>query len=208
MNRRYLLVPVALTFGMVPSLVHGCSTETAFESVCDWVADPNNCYREFRAGMLDDDAGPSSLEPGCTFPGTQPTQADAAKGDVGVPNGAFQTTGMLATCIMDSGGSVTVNPPINLAAYPPSLDSTPVTYTSTFLDPVRRFVRHRHVHEPARLLDHRSRRPLRAEAGAGARLVSAASRSAPSAPTTEASGQTPRAGPTPRPSPPASTSST
>ena len=135
MNRRYLLVLLALTFGMVPSLVHGCSTETAFESVCDWVADPDNCYREFRAGMLDDDAGPSTLEPGCTFPGTQPTQVDAAKGDVGTPNGAFQTTGMLATCIMDSGGSVTIDPPINLAAYPPSLDSTPVTYTFTFLDP-------------------------------------------------------------------------
>jgi hypothetical protein len=136
MRRNHGLALLALPLGIAPLLAHGCSTESAFESVCDWVADPDNCYRELRAGMLDDDAGPSALEPGCTFPGAQPTQVDDAKhAPAGVSNGAFQTIPpMLATCIVDSGGSVTFAPPINLAAYPPSLESTPITYTITLAD--------------------------------------------------------------------------
>jgi hypothetical protein len=99
------------------------------------VADPDNCYREFRAGMLADDAGPSELAPGCTFRGTQPTPVDdRAHPPAGVSNGTFQTRPMLATCVIDSGGSVTFDPPINLAGYPPSLQSTPVTYTMTLAD--------------------------------------------------------------------------
>jgi hypothetical protein len=135
MQRRYLLVLLALSFGLVPLLVHGCSMETGFESVCDWVADPNNCYREFRAGMLaatNPSAG--SVNGDCTFTGTSPTQVDVSKHTDGTPNGAFQTTGMLGTCVISTGGSVVVNPPITLAAYPPSLESTPVTYQMAIMD--------------------------------------------------------------------------
>src|SRR5580692_12341820 len=110
MRRSYLLLFAAFSPVGALALAHGCSGETAFESVCDWVADPDNCLREFRAGMLAATDGPSNLAPGCTFPGTTPTQVDLAKHNDGTPNGAFQTTGMLATCIINSGGSVTVNP--------------------------------------------------------------------------------------------------
>ena len=135
MRHSYLLAALPLALGLVPLLAHGCAEETAFESLCDWVANPDNCYREFRAGMLEGDGGPSALAPGCTFPGTQPTLvADRAHAPTGVSNGTFQTRPMLGTCIIDSGGSVTFSPPINLAAYPPSLLSTPITYTMTLAD--------------------------------------------------------------------------
>src|ERR1700733_1139453 len=117
MRRSYLLLIAAFAPVAGLMLSHGCSGETAFESVCVWVADPDNCYREFRAGMLAETNGPSALSPGCTFPGGQPTQVALGKHSDGTANGAFLTTGMLATCIINSGGSVTVNPPINLANY-------------------------------------------------------------------------------------------
>jgi hypothetical protein len=137
MRRCYLpALFIALSLGLVMFSVHGCSNETAFESICDWIANPNNCYREFRAGMLEDDGGPSALGPGCTFAGPQPTDADDKMHPPGgTQNGAFPTGQVLTTCIIDSGGSVTFDPPINLAAYPPSLTSTPVTYTITLADP-------------------------------------------------------------------------
>jgi hypothetical protein len=129
----FAALPLALV--LVPLVAHGCSDEAAFESVCDWVADPDNCYREFRAGMLADAAGPSALVPGCTFSGTQPTPVDdRVHPPAGVSNGTFQARPMLATCVIDSGGSVTFDPPINLAAYPPSVLSTPITYTMTLAD--------------------------------------------------------------------------
>ena len=134
MRRSYLLLLAAVSPMAALALSHGCSGETAFESVCDWVADPDNCLREFRAGMLAETGGPSALSPGCTFPGGQPTQVDLSKGTDGTANGVFLTTGMLDTCFIDSGGQVTIDPPIDLAAYPPALDSTPITYTFTFLD--------------------------------------------------------------------------
>jgi hypothetical protein len=134
MRRSYLLLVAALAPVPVLALSHGCSGETAFESVCDWVADPDNCLREFRAGMLATTTRPSSLNGDCTFPGGNPTEVDLAKGSDGTPNGAFLTTGMLATCIIDTGGSVTINPAINLAMWPPALESTPITYQMTFMD--------------------------------------------------------------------------
>src|SRR5579863_10479426 len=102
MRRSYLLVFAAFSPIAALALAHGCSGETAFESVCDWVADPDNCLREFRAGMLAATGGPSNLNGDCTFPGITPTQVDLAKHTDGVANGSFQTTGMLATCIIDS----------------------------------------------------------------------------------------------------------
>jgi hypothetical protein len=136
MRRSHFLLVVAVIPIGVGMSAYGCSCspESSFESICDWVADPNNCYREFRAGMLAEATGPSALTPGCTFPGVTPTPVDLAHGNDGTANGAFLTTGMLGTCIINSGGSVTIAPPINLAAYPPGLETTPITYTLTFLD--------------------------------------------------------------------------
>src|SRR5580700_2483133 len=136
MHRRHAILTLTLAaLAAVWVLVHGCAPETAFESVCDWVADPDNCYREFRAGMLAaTNPSESSVNGDCTFTGTSPTQVDVAKHTDGTPNGAFQTTGMLGTCVISTGGSVVFNPPINLAAYPPSLESTPVTYQMAIMD--------------------------------------------------------------------------
>ena len=144
MQRRYLLVLLALSFGLVPLLVHGCSTETAFESVCDWVADPNNCYREFRAGMLADDAraerprARAARSPARSLPRSTSRTARARHPERRLPDHGDARYLLHRT----AAASVTFNPPINLAAYPPPLMSTPVTYTITFLDAFGVTVRH------------------------------------------------------------------
>ncbi len=130
MRRRLLLVALAVPLA-VPAIVHGCSNEQPFESVCDWLNDPNNCYRDFHQDMLAA-AGPDNPNGDCRTWGTNtaaaaiPTQASEAK--PGVSNGSFLMRAMLDTCILDEGGSVVFNPPIDLTMFPPSIFADPITY--------------------------------------------------------------------------------
>ena len=53
MRRFGRLAAMTLFVGFAPAAVHGCSGAEPFESVCLWVADPHNCYREFRVDSVE-----------------------------------------------------------------------------------------------------------------------------------------------------------
>ena len=46
-----LLLAAAFPFAGAAA-AHGCSDEPPFESACQWLADPENCFREFHEDML------------------------------------------------------------------------------------------------------------------------------------------------------------
>jgi hypothetical protein len=128
MRRRFLfalaLVPLAAVAG-----THGCSSEAPLDSLCAWIADPGNCYREFRRDML------SGVNPklDCTFDvgaGAIPTEVNSDPAmPAGYSNGAFPLRAMLDVCIIGSGGQVVFDPPIDLTKIPPSPLDLPTTYT-------------------------------------------------------------------------------
>jgi hypothetical protein len=131
--RRRLLLLAAVVVPSVTALAvaaHGCGTEPPFESACLWLEDPNNCYREFREDMKAT-ANPTSPDnpSGDCKPGGNPTQATS--GSAGKENGTFSMRSMLATCVLDQGGSVTIDPAVDLTQWPPNPYAAPVTYTIT-----------------------------------------------------------------------------
>jgi hypothetical protein len=132
-----MLVLAVLVLPAGTPAIHGCSDELPFESACRWLADPENCFREFHEDMVAA-RGPDNLNGDCrTYPpfpvSTWPTEASQA--GPGVSNGAFQSRAKLDTCILTAGGMVTVNPPIDLTMYPPTGDAGPVMYTLSFVNP-------------------------------------------------------------------------
>jgi hypothetical protein len=104
--------------------VHGCSGDPDFESVCLWVADPNNCFRKF---LIDQE----SVQDTCK-PQGEPTQVNLAKGDNGVSNGSFVARDKLDVCFISGGGTVTFDPPLDLTKFPAPLLDAPITYKMTF----------------------------------------------------------------------------
>jgi hypothetical protein len=122
-------LPIAgltLVAGLVASTTHGCSTEPPFESLCLWVADPNNCYRKFRA---------ASVANGDTCkPSGDPSPVDLADplNPNGTSNGSFLSREKLDVCLIAGGGQVVFDPPIDLASYPPSPLAEPITYKIAF----------------------------------------------------------------------------
>ena len=133
MRRRLLLlaaVAVPSVAGIAAS-AHGCSDEQPFESVCLWMADPDNCYRELREDMkaTANPLSPDNPNGDCTTLGTS---TEATGSTPGTANGSFLTRAMLDTCIIDQGGQVMLAPPLDLTMWPPSPYATPITYTMTF----------------------------------------------------------------------------
>lgn len=139
--RRLLLVPLAAV-PAIAAVAHGCST-SGFESICGWLEEPNNCLREFHQDMLAHANVGSADNPNgdcrfLTFDGGAPTEATPTS--PGVANGAFPVPpsmrGMLATCVMDVGGSVTIDPPIDPTMWPqsPNMDGGLPTYVLTFVN--------------------------------------------------------------------------
>jgi hypothetical protein len=131
--RRRLLLLAAVVVPSVSALAvaaHGCGTEPPFESACLWLEDPNNCYREFREDMkaTANPVSPDNPSGDCK-PGGNPTEATS--GSAGKENGTFLMRSMLATCILDHGGSVTLDPAVDLTQWPPNPYNAPVTYTIT-----------------------------------------------------------------------------
>ncbi|MFT3776058.1 MAG: hypothetical protein QM820_62740 [Minicystis sp.] len=114
-----LAAPVAAA-----SAVHGCSDEEPFESVCLWVADPDNCYRAFREDSVDN--GETCKPIG------DPSPVDTSTGDNGTANGAFLGRDKLDICYIGGGGQVVFDPPLDLSLFPPPLLATPTTYKMTF----------------------------------------------------------------------------
>jgi len=126
MRAVYQIAGVALVAGLASAAVHGCSSEEPFESVCLWVADPNNCYRRFRA---------DSVESGETCkPIGDPSPVNLADptNPNGTPNGSFLGREKLDVCIIAGGGQVVFDPPIDLANYPPSPLADPISYKMSF----------------------------------------------------------------------------
>ena len=136
--RRRLLLVVALAVPLATAAIaHGCSDEQPFESVCDWLNDPNNCYRDFHEAMLTQVGstdnpngdcrtwGDTTLTPGGRGP--HPGHGDRGPG---VSNGSFvMREAKLAMCILNAGGTVAFAPPIDLTMFPPSIFADPITYT-------------------------------------------------------------------------------
>jgi len=124
--RRRLSFAAAALAAAVPfagaAAVHGCSSEQPFESVCLWVADPDNCFRKFR---IDSEGSGNDCKPG-----GDPTPAISG-GDNGTRNGKFLARAMLDVCFIDTGGQIVFDPPIDLANFPPSLLADPITYKMT-----------------------------------------------------------------------------
>jgi hypothetical protein len=109
--------------------VHGCSSGEQFESVCLWVADPDNCYRKFRADSVDN--GETCKPLGDPSP---VNLADATNPN-GNSNGSFLARDKLDVCYIAGGGQVVFDPPIDLTTYPPSALADPITYKITFKRP-------------------------------------------------------------------------
>src|SRR4051794_21392102 len=110
MRRSFLFALAAVPFAAA-AVAYGCSSEPALDSLCAWIADPGNCYREFRHDMV------SGVNPkkDCQFDNAAaPTEVNLATGDVGTPNGAFLMRPTLDICIISTGGQVVFDPPIDL----------------------------------------------------------------------------------------------
>ncbi|APR81445.1 Hypothetical protein A7982_06794 [Minicystis rosea] len=109
------------------SAVHGCSSGEQFESVCLWVADPDNCYRAFREDTVDNGE--------TCKPAGDPSPVDLASGSNGTQNGTFLGRDKLDVCFIGAGGQVVFDPPLDLTMIPPPLLAPPTTYKVTFKRP-------------------------------------------------------------------------
>lgn len=97
---------LVLGAGMLSSgvfLGYGCDSATQFDDLCGWLADPQNCYREF---FID---------------------VGARCGAADVKAGQFLARDKLDLCILTEGGQVVVEPPIDLANPPPD-NLEPITF--------------------------------------------------------------------------------
>src|SRR5689334_10492571 len=92
--RRRMLVAAASLSAAVTGLVHGCSGQPSVEDLCAWLHD-GNCYSKFH-----DDEAPRTL---CAF---------------AAPAGQFAVRGMLDVCILDQGGQVVFDPPLDPTTFP------------------------------------------------------------------------------------------
>ncbi|UQA55627.1 hypothetical protein [Polyangium aurulentum] len=84
--------PVALASYLV-----GCSSELPIEDLCGWIGDENNCYRKFA----------EQIGSTCGTPG----QNSAKKG-------YFYTRDKLDVCVLESGGQVVFDPPLEIGQFP------------------------------------------------------------------------------------------
>src|SRR5262245_9121236 len=131
MRRRILLAVAAVVVPLASAaFIESCSTGEAFESVCLWVADPANCFREFRKDF-------EATMKDCQPLGS-PTQA-IPSGANGVANGAFTNNppgGPFDVCFINGGGTVKFDPPIDLTMLPGADPLAPTTeYKLTFVLP-------------------------------------------------------------------------
>ncbi|XXX72612.1 hypothetical protein WMF30_33675 [Sorangium sp. So ce134] len=97
--RRYVLLAAAVAPILVAAAVTvpGCGEE--FENICAFLRDPNSCYATFHDD-INDRCGASG----------------AGKG----PKGSFATRETLDVCFLVGGGQVVFDPPLDMAAFPPT----------------------------------------------------------------------------------------
>ncbi|KYF51925.1 hypothetical protein BE08_17280 [Sorangium cellulosum] len=97
--RRYVLLATAaapLLAVTAAVSVPGCGEE--FENICAFLDDSNSCYHEFRAETSNHcwPSGESS------------------------PSGTFASRGTLDVCFLAGGGQIVFDPPLDIAAFPPT----------------------------------------------------------------------------------------
>lgn len=114
MRRRLFLAAAVLPLAAA-TFAYGCgSDEPPIESVCRWMADPHNCYREFHADTVVDGKAK------CATAG-EPTLPDDVN-LTGNSNGSFLSREALDVCFISQGGSVVFDPPIDLATFGKIID--------------------------------------------------------------------------------------
>ncbi|WP_437933890.1 hypothetical protein [Sorangium sp. So ce341] len=97
--RRYVLFAAAVAPLLVAAAVTvpGCGEE--FENICAFLRDQNSCYATFH----------DDIDDRCGAPG-------AGNG----PKGSFATRETLDVCFLEGGGQVVFDPPLDIAAFPPT----------------------------------------------------------------------------------------
>jgi hypothetical protein len=133
--RRLFLVALVAVPAAAVAAAHGCTSNQPFESVCDWMAYPSNCLREFHNDMQHHQTYPDNIFGDCRMWSTvdpPPTEADPARSRTGTTNGKFLDRSALDTCVLNQGGTVTFSPPVDLTMWPPPLLAEPTTYVLTF----------------------------------------------------------------------------
>jgi hypothetical protein len=138
MRRRLLLLTAAAVPFAITAVAHGCTPQQPFESACLWLADPNNCYREAREGMIANVGAVDNPQGDChtaAGPGGAPTEVGMAPLPLGNPNGSFLNRAMLDVCFLAMGGQVVFDPPIDPTMIPAAADAGPVTYTIKIMQP-------------------------------------------------------------------------
>ncbi len=114
--RRPLLLGVCLLPGILAAAAYGCgSSEPPLEDLCGWLADPNNCYRQFAADLERPTmATPSPLGLRCTDLALMPNPPPPTTPQLG----QFATNTMLDMCFLKNGGIVSFTTPLNFAMMP------------------------------------------------------------------------------------------
>jgi hypothetical protein len=101
MLRRRIVAAVVLVPLGIAGVIYGCgSGEPPIEDLCGWLSNPQNCYRQFAEDV-----------------GTQCIAPDGGNvGSFGPAVPGMPT--MLATCVLNGGGAVTFNPPLDPTTFP------------------------------------------------------------------------------------------
>ena len=92
---------------LVVGLSYGCDSPTQFDDLCGWLADPDNCYREFFIDV-----------------GTR-------CGSTGSRTGAFPQRASLDSCFLDQGGIITFEPPLNPDVPLEEIEELPLVFKFT-----------------------------------------------------------------------------
>jgi len=124
MRRSFALALASLTLGTGSLFfaAQGCSTTAlGVQDLCGWLADECNCYRRFGAGV-----GVGTDTPKCGLRiGADGEAIDPATGAAYQPPAVKATVGKFAKrealdiCVLDQGGQVVFDPPLNPLLFPP-----------------------------------------------------------------------------------------
>lgn len=100
---RLLAIALLATPAAVFSVAQGCATEPLPQDICSWLGDANNCYTRFANDVV----------PQCGyFPPAEPSDPVASA------TGSFASLDALDVCIINGGGQVIFDPPLDTSTFP------------------------------------------------------------------------------------------
>ncbi len=115
MSRR-VLIPAACVIPTIGiALFAGCSAEPLPQDLCHWLDDPNSCYATFSA----------DVKAHCGTAIAQPVDANVEV--LNETSGAFGARDTLDICVLNAGGTIIFDPPLDITTFPP----TSVAFTIT-----------------------------------------------------------------------------